>query len=151
MAQQRSASNTMENVKHVPLQGVAVIALTLTLLAGCNRRKGDIVYIPRGYEGWVRIEYEEKASSPLEMQHSKYVVRVPTSGVVRTSTIRDVGYASDEYYFLSSNGEKTAIPEEVAAVDPQFCETHTCVLRPIYRSVPDKVTFFFVGPKSMVS
>ena len=47
MAQQRAASNTMENVKDVPLQGVAVIALTLTLLAGCNRRKGDIVYIPR--------------------------------------------------------------------------------------------------------
>jgi hypothetical protein len=120
-------------------------------LSACNQRKGDVVYIPAGYEGWVSIEYQVTASMPLEVRRSKYVVRVPAGGTVQTSTIRDVGYASDEFYFVSSVGNEVAIPVELTTPDAQFCETHTCVLRPTYRSGPNSVTFFFVGPKSRIS
>jgi hypothetical protein len=138
---------TMKRVRYIFCLGMTLIAA----LSACNRRKGDVVYIPAGYEGWVSIDYQVAASMPLEVRGSKYVVRVPPGGTVQTSTIRDVGYASDEFYFVSRVGDEASIPQELTTPDPQFCETHTCVLRPTYRSSPNSVTFFFVGPKSRVS
>ena len=120
------------------------------VLAACDNRRGDIVYLPSHYRGWVTIEYNVKGAPALGYLRGKNLIRVPPLGLVQTSSGRKVGYASDEYWFESQDGYELRVPEELTVREEGLCEKQTCVLRPIYQSVPTPKTFFYVGSKSQM-
>jgi hypothetical protein len=70
-----------------------------------------LVTIPEGYVGWVRIEYGVPEMPTLEKQGGAYLITVPKSGVLRTSSQFEVGFADDRYYFVDQRGQKTELHE----------------------------------------
>ncbi len=66
--------------------------------------------IPKGYVGWITIQYGENAP-PLEMLHGEYICRVPISGSLATSSLLEDGWAKDEYFYYSENGRLEALSE----------------------------------------
>jgi len=57
------------------------------LLASCDRRsRVELWIIPNGYRGWLRLDYEVAGAPPLPIEGGRYVVRMPRSGRLRTST-----------------------------------------------------------------
>jgi len=62
--------------------------------------------IPEGYTGWVRVEFEVKDAPPLLVERGEYVLRIPASGALMTSSPEQYGWAKDSYYFYSGAGSR---------------------------------------------
>ena len=85
----------------------AVSTFAVFLFAGaCLRpKRTPVIYeIPRGYVGWVRIEFDQPDAPKLSVREGSVVIRVPLSGTVRTSSAFEVGWARDRYLAYSDQG-----------------------------------------------
>src|SRR5690349_9510849 len=82
----------------------AVVSGVLLLISCGKWRTPETVYIPRGYIGWVRIQYSVANAPPLENKGGRLIVHVPQNGSVQTSTAMDWGLANDEYYYIDPAG-----------------------------------------------
>ncbi|HEY4766693.1 MAG TPA: hypothetical protein VIH75_23680 [Candidatus Sulfotelmatobacter sp.] len=60
--------------------------------------------IPEGYRGWVRVEFEIPGAPPLPAQAGQIVLKIPPTGLLRTSSSEQYGWAEDDYVFYASGG-----------------------------------------------
>ena len=78
---------------------VATIAMALS--SACYHYRTPCVYeVPEGFKGWVLIRLERPECGPLPLENGKFVFRIPTSGVLCTSSGLETGWAKDEYFFV---------------------------------------------------
>ncbi len=63
--------------------------------------------VPDGYVGWIRIKHGEDAPR----LDGKYICRIPTSGIVSTSSDSEEGWARDEYFYYSDDGSLRPLRE----------------------------------------
>jgi len=114
-------------------------------LACCGFRTGNRVLIPDGYVGWVRIYYKEPGAPSLRKESAGYLIVIDDAGSARTSSIRDPGYGSDEYFYVSSAGVRTKLKlQGVEDAPDDMVHDFT------YQSAQKEVTLFFVGPRTAV-
>ena len=114
-------------------------------LASCGFRTGNTVLIPDGYVGWVRIYYHEASAPSLRKESGSYLIVIDNSGSARTSSTRDPGYGSDEYFYVSSSGVRTKLKtQDVEGSPDDLVHDFT------YQSAPREVTLFLVGPRAAV-
>lgn len=66
--------------------------------------------IPEGYSGWIRVEFEIPGTPLLPVDAGQTVLKIPPSGLLRTSSQEQYGWAKDDYFFYSSN-EIRSIPD----------------------------------------
>jgi hypothetical protein len=66
--------------------------------------------IPEGYRGWVRVEFEVPGMPPLPTEGGQTVIKIPPSGLLRTSSPEQYGWARDTYVFYFSAGVQS-IPD----------------------------------------
>jgi len=95
-------------------------ALTIALLTGLawwlhisalnSTRRSSRFMIPEGYTGWVRIEFEVRGAPTLPMEGGQYVIKIPSDGVLRTSSAEQYGWVKDRYYYYSAQGVR-ALPD----------------------------------------
>jgi hypothetical protein len=95
---------------------IFVGALTIAMLAGFawwlrisaqnSTHRSSRFLIPEEYTGWVRIEFEEQGAPPLPMEGNQYVLKIPSDGVLRTSSAEQYGWAKDYYYYYSAQGAR---------------------------------------------
>lgn len=93
-------------------RGVALgyVLMCLLTLDGCQqRRRPERYLIPAGYVGWVEVEYSVPNAPPLPIEDNSFLIRVPQSGRVRTSTPIEYGWAKNEYYY-DVNGQRQRLP-----------------------------------------
>lgn len=136
----RGASDLV--MKHEFL-GMALLAV----LAGCGVRRGDTVIIPASYEGWVQIHYEVKGSPELPKEGWNNLIVVPSSGIVKTGSVRAPGYGQDHYFLIDASGVRTEIPSVYGReADGRAVSGFQ------YFSSPTRAVIFFVGDgKKMVN
>jgi hypothetical protein len=79
-------------------------------MGAVTARHPTIFLIPKGYIGWIKIEYGRNAL-PLEMSAGKYICRIPASGVLATSSPLEEGWAKDEYFYYSEDGSTEVLPD----------------------------------------
>ena len=98
------------------------VTFFLTLLCACEYdgvRAPTRTYIPEGYEGWVRIEYNV-ANMP-ELPHEWDLIplrkwsreQVPISGLLQTSSPYGVGSNSAQQFLFYTDDSSRLIPEEM--------------------------------------
>jgi len=101
---------------------LSLVAVCLIFLAGCEgggHRRPTRTYVPKGYEGWVRIEYgvavapelprEWRVIPPMSWNREL----VPQSGLLQTSSAYGSGANSSHEFYFYSEGSTTAIPNEM--------------------------------------
>ena len=81
----------------------AVLVLCIGGIA-CSRSRSERWIIPAGYVGWLRLDYSVKGAVPLPIENGRYVVRLPSSGRIATSTVNDPKVDNNEYYVQGSGG-----------------------------------------------
>ena len=90
----------------------SILAICFFAVFACVKARTPLVVtIPGDYLGWVRIEYGVPEMPPLQKQDGSYLITVPKSGIVRTSSEFETGFADDKYYAVSLNGQKTELHE----------------------------------------
>lgn len=96
--------------------GLAVALLTLAVLACAdgNHREPQQYYVPRGYIGWVRVEFGVKDSPELPSKwfEPDQYYWFTESGLLRTSSKLYQGAASARYFYYAGN-ELTPLPENM--------------------------------------
>jgi hypothetical protein len=90
--------------------GVATIAILLGvgvwIGAGAHSatRRASRFLIPEGYTGWVRVEFDVQGAAPLPVDAEQNVIKIPSDGVLKTSSLEQYGWAKDSYYSYSDAG-----------------------------------------------
>ena len=81
----------------------------------------------------------------LAEREQSYLVVIDNSGSAQTSSIRNPGYGSDEYFYISSSGVRTKLKLQGVEDAP-----NDMVHDFTFQSAPREVTLFFVGPRAAV-
>jgi hypothetical protein len=77
---------------------------------GEQRRRASRYLIPKGYVGWVKIDFQIKGAAPLPIEEGFYLFQFPADGKIKTSSGIEYGAANDEYYyFAGENREKLTV------------------------------------------
>ena len=67
-------------------------------------RHANQFLIPQGYIGWVEIKYGEKDAPLLPIDHAMFSYRIPITGLLKTASSLEEGWASDRYFYYSDDG-----------------------------------------------
>ncbi len=89
-------------IRTLPL---VVLSLLTPLFAGCvaQPQQTDVISLPDGYIGWVRIEFGVKGARPLPHKNGGDVYVIPASGYLRTSSPAKTGVISEELQYVKGN------------------------------------------------
>src|SRR4051812_47464913 len=85
------------------------LASSMVLAIACynpRTRRPTRFLIPEGYVGWVRIDFGIKDAPPLSIEDGFYLIKIPASGLLQTSTDIEYGTAKDEYYYYSEDSRR---------------------------------------------
>lgn len=101
--------------------------------------------VPDGYVGWVRVDFNVRDASPLPVEDSFHILKIPKTGRLRTSTEDEYGIVGDEYYYYCRDNRRRL---EIDATKP------TCMIDGNFQGpgvftyeTPYKYRYFFAGPK----
>jgi len=84
-----------------------MLCCTLSSTAACQESRRPSRYlIPEGYIGWVNIYFGVKDAAPLPVEDEHYLLKIPPSGELKTSSSIEAGVASDDYYYYDNAGNK---------------------------------------------
>ena len=89
--------------------GVLTVVILLAWFSISPKKSGPRSFrflIPEGYSGWVRVEFEAAGAPPLPSEGGQTVLKIPATGVLRTSSPERYGWARDSYYFYSDGGSR---------------------------------------------
>jgi hypothetical protein len=97
---------------------------------------------PSGFKGWVVIKYEDPSCPQLLEQGVFYVVRVPESGRVCTSTGHDNRWIYYQFEYVYPNGKRESLPLRSGSDPPGRVQVWLVTYLSNYRWEED-----FVGSK----
>jgi hypothetical protein len=93
----------------------SLLLVVLSMMGGCNSgSKKEVWLIPQGYVGWLRLDYAVSGAPPLAIENGRYIVRLPSSGRIRTSSANRPLIDQNEYFFEDSHG-RHKIPVSVSS------------------------------------
>src|SRR5436305_15270354 len=95
----------MKQLWRVSLKLICLLLCAVSIV-NCRselRRHPHRYLIPEGYVGWVKIEYEVSDAPPLPLDKGFYVCNIPPSGVLKTSSSVEEGWAKDEYLYVAGD------------------------------------------------
>ena len=97
----------MKFSRNIILPVILCLSLLCAFIGGCLF-KSDKTYrhlIPKGYIGWVRVDFNIKDAPALPKENEYFLVKIPHSGILKTSDdlIPFVKYQKEEYYYYSNN------------------------------------------------
>jgi hypothetical protein len=105
---------TLTRQSWMRLSALGALALCFLVFTGCEAiwtllrddRQPNRYLIPEGFVGWVRIDYEVEGAPELPVQDGFRVYRIPPSGLLKTSSAVEAGWASDEYCYVDTSGAR---------------------------------------------
>lgn len=78
-------------------------SVAATVLCGSKARPEKWI-IPENYTGWVRVDYAVAGAPQLPMEGMSYVVRMPQSGRLETSSPYNSSIDNNEYFSSTQHG-----------------------------------------------
>lgn len=83
---------------------LAVVGATFNVVScQTNLRIPHRYLIPDRYVGWVRIDFEVRGTTEINLENGFRVFRIPENGNLQTSSKLTYGVALDEYYYDIGN------------------------------------------------
>jgi hypothetical protein len=73
-----------------------------------HRRPPERFLIPKGYQGWVRVEFRQKDAPPLPREGSRLLLKLDAQGMLRTSSNPQQGHGKDDFFYYSGD-QRTAL------------------------------------------
>jgi len=84
--------------------------LTFAIYIFYTKRTPRYYYVPKDYNGWVTVRFEKEGTPPLKEVDGALEIRIPSNGILETSSPLESGWARDEFFWADSNEE---IPKSI--------------------------------------
>jgi hypothetical protein len=100
--------------------------------------------IPEGYVGWVRIDFNVNNAPPLPVENGYYLVKVPPTGRLRTSS-GEIIARGDQYFYISDEMKyqlETDTQKLTCMVQDKFMGAAAT------NNAHKPYRYFFVGPRA---
>lgn len=107
----------MFSKKIIKILFAAILALCMVIfifiLIFTRQLKRDRYLIPEGYTGWILVHYSVSDAPVLNIEDGFRLIKIDEKGEAFTSSeiITGEGY-KDEYYYISGDKNRTAIPQK---------------------------------------
>ncbi|MFP3728950.1 hypothetical protein U8V72_27565 [Priestia filamentosa] len=94
---------------------IIFIVVVSFIIIDDNEPGVDQTYLlPKGFEGCVVINYDVKGAEPLKVKNNEIVYKVPSDGIINTSSPMEFGWVNKEEsgsyqlkaYYVGKNGER---------------------------------------------
>ena len=103
-------------LRKILLIGLLIFAVFIAYFLTDQRYPIDFE-IPQGYVGEVRIKFNIAGAPPLPIKGGHYIARIPTNGLLKTSTVEDEGWGADRFYYVNQVGQRKPIDGNRTNVD----------------------------------
>ena len=89
----------------LPILPVLILGGVIVSAACQGKQRHPSRYlIPKGYIGWVRIDFKVNDAPPLPIEDGHYLFKFPPSGHLQTSSDIEYGWSSsDDFYYYSGD------------------------------------------------
>jgi len=94
------------------LAGIVTLIFVIGCMVWIHMSVGDTArrslkfLIAEGYSGWVRVEFEVSGEPVLPVVGAQFVIKIPATGSLKTSSPEQFGWARDTYSFYTSADSK---------------------------------------------
>ncbi len=105
--------------------------------------------IPDGYVGWVKIYFEIPNAPALPVEDGHYLFDIPSTGVLKTSSKLEDGFASDDFFYASGT-KRTRLVETGWGEGGLIHAGYTGSGGDDVDGVPAIYEGFFVGPEEQL-
>ncbi|WP_413999285.1 DUF6843 domain-containing protein [Flavobacterium sp. W1B] len=65
--------------------------------------------IPSGFEGRINVVFNQQNANPIIVENDRRIYKIPSDGILITSSKLETGVLDQEYYYLDNNGNKEKI------------------------------------------
>ena len=91
--------------KLFPYLSTMLLLCMFTVIGTCQekQRRPDRYLIPDGYVGWVKVFRKVKDAPPIAIEKGFNLYKFPPSGILKTSSDIDEGWATDEYFYYTDD------------------------------------------------
>lgn len=110
----------LKRIEKIILIGFITSSITFVGMWLMNKKPDRDFFIPKGYEGWVRVEYQVEGGDELPLKEGVQQIIANDTGYVATSTRLEVGWRKDRYFWLNPDGSTEEIPPYVALADEDY-------------------------------
>lgn len=97
--------------------------------------------IPEGYVGWVRVDFGVAGAPPLPAEDGYYVLKIPLTGRLKTSSSDMIVRGEQYYYFSDDTKYRLKIDSQSPAC---MIQEHFMGPAPAYNA-PNRYRYVFVG------
>ena len=88
----------------ISLVGAIGVISWITLGARSSNQRSLRFLIPQRYAGWVRVDFGVPGEPALPVEGGQMVLKIPPSGLLKTSSPEPYGWATDYYFYYSPFG-----------------------------------------------
>ncbi len=99
-----NSRNILILVVLVPLLILGVVVGPSAFDLVIHRRPPERYIVPAGYNGWIRIDYQQPSAPPLRTEHGHRVLQLDAHGTLATSDSPRPGHAKDEFLEATPGG-----------------------------------------------
>src|ERR1035441_3603672 len=93
----------------------------LLILAACRPAwKRELWIIPRDYVGWLRLDYSVTDQPALPVENGRYIVRMPATGRMQTSSMNTASIDTNEYAVEDSTGRHRLESFSPTLIPPRY-------------------------------
>ncbi|MDR3751217.1 MAG: hypothetical protein P4K94_06990 [Terracidiphilus sp.] len=83
-----------------------VLVGALSPAAARNKHPHYLFTLPDGFIGWIQVVFNDPQAAELPWNGDGCDMRIPESGVLRTSSLRVHHFAADEFYYRISDADR---------------------------------------------
>ncbi len=94
---------------HNLMRRIFFITTIFTFFTSCSQTVKETFLVPSGFEGRINVIFNQPNSNPIEIENDRRIYKIPSDGILITSSKLETGILNQEYYYLDSNGNKEKI------------------------------------------
>jgi hypothetical protein len=95
----------ISQVKRILTTIVVFGLLPFCFATDCHQRhrRGSRYLIPKGYIGWIKVNYKVEGAQALPIEDNLYLFKVPFDGRINAPSDIEYGSSHEEYYYYSDS------------------------------------------------
>lgn len=87
-----------------------LIAFFILILTSCSQKVKETFLIPDGFEGRIEVIFNQPSAEPIPIENGRRIYRIPSDGILISSSKLEVGWLGQEYYYVDAQGRRSKIP-----------------------------------------